>query len=279
MEKLYYSSPEIADAFVKVGVKKTSNPLIKQLLFGFMAGMFLALVCHSTNIAAHTIESYGLAKTLAGAIFPAGLIIIVLAGGELFTGNCLNLMSVLEKKISPISMVTNLIMVYTGNFIGSILMAYMIAETGQLSAAGVGGYTLKVAYGKATLDFMPALILGILCNILVCVAVWMAASAGDVAGKIWAMFFPILVFVISGYEHSVANMYYIPAGIFAKSSDPEFLASIETLYGVTADKIDSITWGNMFINNLLPVTIGNFIGGAIFIGFFYWLIHLNGKKH
>ena len=151
--------------------------------------------------------------------------------------------------------------------VGSILMAYFIVNCGQLNFTGgaLGAFTIKVAYGKCNLSFMTAVISGILCNVLVCLAVIMALAAKDIAGKIFAMFFPIMAFVVGGYEHCVANMYYIPAGILAKNAGNYADKAME-LYGYTADQIASVNWYNFFITNLIPVTIGNIIGGMIFVG-------------
>lgn len=277
MEKSNFTSPEIAEKYIAIGVKKTSTPFKKEFLLAIMAGIFLSLVSQATNQATHTILSTGVAKTLAGVIFPAGLILIIIAGAELFTGNCLVVISCLEKKVKWSAMLKNLVTVYLGNLVGSLIISVLMFYSGQFGFSGgmLGAYTIKTAVYKVGLDFMPAFIMGILCNILVCVAVWMATATSDVGGKILAMFFPIWVFVISGFEHSIANMYYIPAGILAKAN-PQW-AKMAVEMGVTPQGLESLNWGSFIYKNLLPVTIGNIVGGAIFVGFMYWVIYLKNK--
>ena len=152
-------------------------------------------------------------------------------------------------------------------------MAWMINNCGQLnfSDGGAGAFTIKVALGKVGIDPMQAIVSGILCNVLVCLAIFMAATAKDVAGKCIAIFFPIFVFVISGFEHCVANMYYIPAGILA-AHNPIYAAKATELYGITAEQLSGLNFGTMF-SNLLPVTIGNIIGGMVFVGLLYWYLY------
>lgn len=279
MSKMYLTSDEIAKGFIEIGIKKTSTSIKKQFLYAFMAGLLLPLVCAATNMACHKIDNIGIARTLSGVIFPAGLIMIILAGTELFTGNCLISIACLSKKVRWVDMIKNLTVVYGGNLVGSLISTAMILFSGQYNTSGgeLGGYTIAIGAAKTSLDFIPAIILGILCNVLVCIAVWLSYSAKDVAGKILAMFFPIWVFVISGYEHSVANMYYIPAAILAKAN-PEFYRQAVEGYNISSNAIDNLTLQNMIFKNLFPVTIGNIIGGAIFVGGIYWLIHLREEK-
>ena len=150
--------------------------------------------------------------------------------------------------------------------VGAVALAYLVYLSGQYNytSGALGAFTIKVALGKVSLSFLPALISGILCNILVCAAVLMASTAKDIAGKSLAIFFPIMAFVVSGFEHCVANMYYIPAGIFA-SMNPD--------YGITGSQIAALNWGNFFTVNLLPVTIGNIIGGGFIIGGLFFYLH------
>ena len=164
-------------------------------------------------------------------------------------------------------------LVYLGNLVGSVLVAFFVLRSGQLGYTGclLGGFTLKLAVYKTALTFEKAFFMGILCNWLVCLAVWMAYGAGDVAGKILAIFFPIWLFVASGFEHSIANMYYIPAGILAKA-DPLFVEKALEL-GTSQQAIDALGWGSMFSANLLPVTLGNILGGALFVGLAYWIAY------
>ena len=264
---------EVIEQNIQNGIKKTKLTTKKLILLGIAAGFFIGIGAEASSLAMHGISNVGLARTVAGAVFPIGLMLIVLLGGELFTGNCLISMAVYDKKAKLKGMIRNLIIVYISNFIGASLMAWMINNCGQLnfSDGGAGAFTIKVALGKVGIDPMQAIVSGILCNVLVCLAIFMAATAKDVAGKCIAIFFPIFVFVISGFEHCVANMYYIPAGIFA-AHNPLYAAKATELYGITAEQLSGLNFGTMF-SNLIPVTIGNIIGGMVFVGLLYWYLY------
>ena len=220
MENNYFAPAQIIENNLKGAVGKANLKLHKMIMMGFFAGMFIAIGAEGSNLAVHTIDNFGLAKTLAGCIFPVGLMMLSIIGAELFTGNCMMIAAVVDKRIKLVQMLKNWIVVYLSNLLGSVVTASLIYGSGQFdnSAGGLGAYTIKVAMGKTGLDFGNAFVSGIMCNILVCVAVLMASSAKDIIGKIFACFFPIMVFVISGFEHCVANMYYIPAGIMAASN-------------------------------------------------------------
>lgn len=264
---------EVIEQNIQNGIKKTNLTTKKLILLGIAAGFFIGIGAEASSLAMHGISNVGLARTVAGAVFPIGLMLIVLLGGELFTGNCLISMAVYDKKAKLKGMIRNLTIVYISNFIGAALMACMINNCGQLnfSDGGAGAFTIKVALGKVGIDPMQAIVSGILCNVLVCLAIFMAATAKDVAGKCVAIFFPIFVFVISGFEHCVANMYYIPAGIFA-AHNPLYAAKATELYGITAEQLSGLNFGTMF-SNLIPVTIGNVIGGMVFVGLLYWYLY------
>ena len=264
---------EVIEQNIQNGIKKTNLTTKKLILLGIAAGFFIGIGAEASSLAMHGISNVGLARTVAGAVFPIGLMLIVLLGGELFTGNCLISMAVYDKKAKLKGMIRNLTIVYISNFIGAALMAWMINNCGQLnfSDGGAGAFTIKVALGKVGIDPMQAIVSGILCNVLVCLAIFMAATAKDVAGKCIAIFFPIFVFVISGFEHCVANMYYIPAGILA-AHNPLYAAKATELYGITAEQLSGLNFGTMF-SNLLPVTIGNIIGGMVFVGLLYWYLY------
>jgi formate/nitrite transporter len=274
MKKLYLTPSEIAEKFIEIGIKKTSQSSWKLLLLGILAGAFIAFASQGSNVAIHTIESVGLSKTLAGALFAAGLMMVVITGAELFTGNSLIIVSCLEDRTRWAKMLNNWFFVYIGNFIGSIIIAFFIYSSGQLNFSEnlLGGFTIKIAAYKTSLKFGNAFFMGILCNWLVCVAVWMASAAEDITGKLLSIFFPIWLFITSGFEHSVANMYYIPAGIFAKSN-PLWMQSAISL-GVTQESLEGLNWTSLFIKNLLPVTLGNIVGGSLFVGTFYWISFL-----
>lgn len=264
---------EVIEQNIQNGIKKTNLTTKKLILLGIAAGFFIGIGAEASSLAMHGISNVGLARTVAGAVFPIGLMLIVLLGGELFTGNCLISMAVYDKKVKLKGMIRNLTIVYISNFIGAALMAWMINNCGQLnfSDGAAGAFTIKVAFGKVGIDPMQAIVSGILCNVLVCLAIFMAATAKDVAGKCIAIFFPIFVFVISGFEHCVANMYYIPAGILA-THNPLYAAKATELYGITAEQLSGLNFGSMF-SNLIPVTIGNIIGGMVFVGLLYWYLY------
>lgn len=273
MEPLYHTIDWVVEQNVESGVHKTGLETKRLMLLGVMAGFFVAFGAQGSSLAMHGISDTGLARTLAGTVFPLGLMMIVLLGGELFTGNCLISAAVFSRKTTWKKMIRNLVLVYIANFAGACLMAWMISRCGQLdySGGGAGAFTIKAALGKVEVQTSEAFISGILCNVLVCLAIFMAAAAKDIAGKCVAIFFPIFVFVISGFEHCVANMYYIPAGIFA-AVNPAYVTKAEELYGITAEQLSNLTWGGM-IHNLIPVTAGNVVGGMIFVGLVYWYLY------
>ena len=272
-ENMFQSPAEVVEANIKAGETKGNLPLGKMILLGILAGAFIAIGGEASNLAVHGISDVGLARTLAGAIFPVGLMMIVLVGGELFTGNCMIIMAVMDKKTTWLKYLRNLVVVYFSNLVGALIVDALVFFSGQwnYSGGGLGAYTIKVAYGKIGLDPVQCITSGIMCNILVCVAVLMAISAKDVAGKVLAIFFPIWAFVISGFEHCVANMFYIPAGMMA-ATNPDYVAKAEELYGITADQCASISVGSM-LHNMIPVTIGNIIGGAVCVGVLLVVIH------
>lgn len=264
---------EVLKGNIAGGVAKVNLPTMKMILLGIMAGAFIAIGGATSNVAVHSISDVGLARTLAGAIFPVGLMMIVFVGGELFTGNCLISMAVCQKKVSPMQMIRNLIIVYFSNLIGALIIDFLILYSGQLdyTNGALGAYTIKVALAKATITPLKGITSGILCNILVCIAILMAGASKDVAGKVWAIFFPIWAFVIGGFEHCVANMFYIPMGMLA-ATNPAYVAKAEELYGISATQSASITIMQS-LHNFIPVTIGNILGGAVFVGMLCFAIH------
>ena len=274
MQSLLNVPAEVVSANINAAVAKAAAKKRRIFVLGIMAGAFIAMGAQSSSLAVHNITDVGIARTLAGCIFPVGLMMIVFVGGELFTGDCMMSMACMKGRIGFGSLLRTLLIVYLGNFAGAVLIAFLVAHSGQYdySAGALGAYTIKTAVGKTGLSFMRALFSGILCNILVCAAVLMAAAAKDIGGKVLAIFFPILAFVVSGFEHCVANMYYIPAGIFA-SMNPDYVAKAKELYGITGSQIAALNWGNFFTVNLLPVTIGNIIGGGFIIGGLFFYLH------
>lgn len=259
------------DACIEVGVGKANSSIPKLFVLGIIAGAFIAFAAQGSNMAAFNLisspDTFGIGKVLQGALFTPGLVMVVLAGGELFTGNVLMLASLADRKITVSKLLRNWVIVYIGNLVGSILIAYLVSTTGQWAGGAglLGGMTVKIAAGKTSLAFGPAFVLGILCNWLVCIAVWMSFAAESFIGKIFGIFLPIWLFVASGFEHSIANMYYIPAGIFAKATDAFVQAS-----GLAPDVLATLNWSGFFISNLIPVTLGNIVGGGLFVALAYW---------
>ena len=274
MDNAFNTPAQVLDANMRAGEGKAKLPLLKCILLGIMAGAFIAFGGASSNAAVHNIANQGLSKTLAGCIFPVGLMMIVFVGGELFTGDCLMIAGVADRKFSVLAMIKTLLIVFFSNMAGAVIIAALVYFSGLLdyTNGALGAFTIKVAYGKTTIAPFKAVCSGILCNILVCMAVLMATAAKDIAGKVWAIFFPICAFVIGGWEHCVANMFYIPAGIFA-SMNGSYVAKTEELYGITADQIAANLNIGGFISNLIPVTIGNMLGGMVFIALPLYAIH------
>ncbi|MDR1483656.1 MAG: formate/nitrite transporter family protein [Planctomycetaceae bacterium] len=251
-------------------VSKSLKSFGSLFVLGVLAGVYIAFASEGSNMAAFNLladpSTFGLGKCLAGAIFPGGLMLVVLAGGELFTGNTMMLLPLSCGRIRLAALLRNWLIVYAGNFVGSFFVAVLIVNSGQLNSGAnlLGGMTIKIAALKCHLTFIEAFSLGILCNWLVCLAVWMATGAENAVGKIFAIFFPIWLFITSGFEHSVANMYYISAGLLAKSN-PNWLNAVT----LSPDLVESLTWTNFIFANLLPVTLGNIVGGGIFVAMAY----------
>jgi formate/nitrite transporter len=216
---------------------------------------------------------YGVTRLLTGLVFTVGLILVIVGGAELFTGNTLITMAFASKKVTVMQLLRNWVIVYLGNFAGSVLTAYIVFLGKQYSFGNgaIGLAALNIGESKTALGFVQAVALGIMCNALVCMAVWMCYSARTTTDKILAIIPPIATFVAAGFEHSVANMYFIPLALFVKGSgDGKFFEAI----GKTAADFPHLTWGNFFVANLLPVTIGNIIGGALMVGLIYWFVYM-----
>lgn len=264
--------PEITEFAIETYRVKANFNLKKLILLGFLAGAFIAFAAEGSNMAAFNLlakpETFGLGRVLAGSIFGTGLMLVVLAGGELFTGNTMMLAAVCDKKVTFRMMLRNWGFVYLGNLLGSLFIAYMIVYSGLLSSGDgmLGAITVKIALNKVNLTFIQAVYLGIMCNWLVCLAVWLSYAAESMVGKILAIFFPIWLFITSGFEHSVANMYYIPAGIMAKNLNENY----GQLVNLSGQDLEALNWAGFFVNNLIPVTIGNIIGGGLLVAIIYW---------
>ena len=258
-----------------IGVSKAGLGPLRMLALAILAGGFIGLgAIFATTITTGASDlPYGVGKLLGGLVFCLGLILVIGAGAELFTGNNLIVMGWASRKVSTGALLRNWIIVYIGNFMGSILTAVMMLLSKQYTFNGgaVGLNALNIANHKVHLGFVQAIMLAVLCNALVCLAVWLTFGARTTTDKVLAIIFPITAFVAAGFEHSVANMYFIPMGLLIKTNgDASFWANI----GKTAADYADLTWGNFFLANLLPVTIGNIIGGTLFVGFAYWFIYL-----
>lgn len=244
---------------------KTKYKTWQVAILAMLAGAFISIGGSSSSAATFAITNPGLAKCLAGCIFPVGLMLVVFMGTELFTGDCLMIAGVVNKRISAKDMIRVLVLVWIFNLIGSLVVVFLCYGAGllDLGSKALAASAIKTAYGKMNLSFVKAFCSGIMCNVLVCFAVMLAGAATDAVGKIFAIFFPIWAFVIAGYEHCVANMYYIPMGLLAKTNAAYCDAAIEA--GMTADQISSMSLGGFFLSNLVPVTLGNIVGGMIFV--------------
>lgn len=243
---------EFVEAYGKIGAEKTRNSLGALFLGGVLAGFYIAMGALAASIGAHALDNLSLARLVSGMLFPCGLALVILTGGELFTGNCLIAISVLERKAAAAKMIRNLIIVYIGNFIGAFLLALAAAYGGVFTHGTLANYAVLTAVNKCSLPFGRAVLLGILCNILVCAGVMCSLCAKTVPGRILGAFVPVSLFVIGGFEHCVANMYYIPIGLFAGAEE--------------------VTWRAFLLGNLVPVTLGNLLGGMGFGGLI-WLCH------
>lgn len=260
---------EFVESYSDIGEKKTKSPALKLLLLAILAGFLIGMGAATTNTAAHAIGNVSVAKIVCSLLFPFGLIIVIMTGAELFTGNCLITIPILSRRASFRGFIRNLVIVYIGNFIGAVLLAASCAYSSQLSmsAGNLAVFTIKVATAKCSLTFGNAVVLGILCNILVCAGVMCALCAKDAVGRAVGAFVPVCFFVLCGFEHCVANMYYVPAGLFALTV-PQY-AELATSAGLNTS---ALTWSGFLVNNLLPVTIGNIIGGCGFAALI-WVSH------
>lgn len=278
MENLCRDSKEITEGYLQAGIQKSHKSTFVLFVMGILAGMFVAFGAASSMAACHAIENYGVAKLVAGAVFPVGLMLIILVGGELFTGDCLMILGVWNRQYNAGLMFKKLGIIWISNFIGAMIMVLIIAGSGQLemSYGLLGAYTIKAAYAKVTLTATQAFISGIGCNIIVCGAMLMAYGSTTTVGKIWAAFFPIMAFVVAGFEHCIANMYYIPAGILALMNDDYKEIAMET-YHLTADQLSVLNVQSLFMN-LIPVTLGNIVGGMIFIGLPLYVLNIKNNK-
>lgn len=265
---------EIARKAEEIGVRKCRLSFWPLLVLSTLAGAFIALgAIFSTTVSAGSvgIVPYGITRLLAGLVFCLGLILVVVGGAELFTGNALISMAWASGAVTTLQVMRNWGIVYSGNLFGALLTAMLLYGSQQYTFGNgaIGLAALEIARAKTSLGFIQAVILGILCNGMVCLAVWLSFGARSTTDKILATIFPISAFVAAGFEHSIANMYFIPIGLFIKT-DTVFLASI----GKSINDYANVTWTNFVWINLLPVTLGNVIGGVVLVALAYWSIYL-----
>lgn len=272
-----YAPSEMAQRVETVGVKKANLDTAATLALGVLAGAFIALGANfATIVWTDNGLSYGVSRLAGGLVFSLGLILVIVGGAELFTGNSLIVMAWASGKVRTSRLLRNWTLVYVGNFIGSVATAYGIYLARQWVFDGykVGATALNIANNKASLDFVPAFVLGIFCNALVCLAVWLCFSARTTTDKILAIVPPISAFVAGGFEHSVANMYFIPIGLFLRNEP----AVVEAA-GKSAEQLSHLTWQGFLLNNLLPVTLGNIVGGVVMVAAAYWFVYLRAEAN
>lgn len=270
-----YSPAQMAARVEKAGITKGNMDSISTFVLAILAGAFISFGAVFYTFVIHdSTLSTGLTKLIGGFVFCLGLILVIVAGAELFTGNSLVVMAYVSRKVTAWQLCRNWGIVFAGNFVGALVVVFLIYHSGHLGSANgaVSLLAVRIANAKVNLPFMEALVRGILCNLLVCLAVWLCFSGRSVTDKILAIIFPITAFVALGFEHCVANMYFIPAGLLVKS-DPALLQQVSTVAGGSLN-IENLTIPAFLLGNLLPVTLGNIIGGGFFVGAVYWFVYL-----
>lgn len=266
-----YTPKEIAARIERISISKSSGDPLRVFALAILAGAFIAFGAVFFTIVTYDSSGVaaGLMRLIGGLAFCLGLILVVVAGAELFTGNNLIVMAYVDGKVTIKQLMQNWLIVYIGNFVGAIGVMMLIYFSGHWTIAdgAVGAKVIAIANAKVNLTWIEAFTRGILCNILVCLAVWLCFAGRTVVDKVLAILFPITAFVAMGFEHSVANMYFISAGLVAKQQ-----AELLSLMGTV--NLDNLTIMNFLLDNLLPVTLGNIVGGSVFVGLFYWFIYL-----
>ena len=262
-----FAPAEIAANYAEAGVKKSSLPVSKMLLLGVLAGMLIAFPSCVTNMASYGLDNNSTIRAISGLLFAFGLGMVILIGAELFTGNTLIFISVLEKKVRVAAMLKDWLFVYIGNFIGSLLVAVLCAKFGWLSAGSnaLAVYAMKVALGKMTMPFQNAFFMGVLCNILVTLGVLMSLAGKDGASRVLGAWIPVCFFVTCGFNHSIADMTYCMLGLFGKQFYAEGAA------------FEALSWGRYFTGNLIPVTLGNIVGGCA-VAALMWYCYVRKPK-
>jgi len=271
--------PQMARRAEEIGVRKAHLDFVSTVGLSVLAGAFIALGAVFATVSLTGTEGvvpWGWARVVAGLVFSLGLVLVVVGGAELFTGNNLIAMAWVSRRLSTWRVLRNWVIVYFGNMLGAIgtVVLVFLGRHYDLAGGAVGITALNIGLAKVHLGFLQAVALGVLCNALVCLAVWLTFSAGSTVSRIAAVILPISAFVASGFEHCVANMYFIPLAIFIKSWAPD---TFWQAVGTNPAAYQDITWGSFLLNNLLPVTLGNMIGGVILVGAVYWFVYLHKR--
>lgn len=264
-----HSPLEIAKNFVEIGIHKVRLSAMKMLILGIFAGMYIGFAGIASTTASATITNPSVGRLVGACVFPAGMGMVLIAGSELFTGNNLIIISVLDRKVRVVDMLKNWLFVFLGNFIGAAFVAVLVVYSGlpTLYDGQLGVKMMAAAASRVKQTFPEAFFRGILCNILVCVAVWASFAAKKVSGKLLMSFWPVMLFVLCGFEHSIADMYFGVAGLLVKHA---YAGNASMQYELST----VLNWGDFFLKNLLPVTLGNIVGGAGIVGCGYYLMYL-----
>lgn len=258
-----HSPLEIAIKFIEIGIHKVRMSALKILTLGLFAGMYIGFAGIASTTAMATITNPSVARLVGACVFPAGMAMVLVAGSELFTGNNLIIIPLLEKKITVAAMLKNWMVVFIGNFLGASFVAAAVVYAGvpQLYEGVLAEKMVAAACFRVNQSFGEAFVRGVLCNILVCIAVWAAFAAKKVSGKLLMSFWPVMLFVLCGFEHSIADIYFGVAGLLVSEK-----------YGIAAPELTIVTF---LLKNLLPVTLGNLVGGAGIVGCGYWFVYLH----
>jgi formate transporter len=270
-----YAPVDMAARVEAGGVAKANLDTATVLALAVLAGAFIALGANvATVVLTDTGVGYGLSRLAGGLVFSLGLILVLVGGAELFTGNILMVMAWASGKVSTLRLLRNWALVYAGNFIGALATAVGVYVSRQwvFNDYRVGATALTMANVKVQYDFLPAFMLGVFCNALVCLAVWLSFSARTTTDKILAILPPITAFVTVGFEHSVANMYFIPLGLWLRDD-----SRVIEMAGKVPESFADLTWIGFFGSNLLPVTLGNLVGGGVLVAAVYWFVYLRRR--
>lgn len=269
-----FTAAETTANYSNAGAAKAKLPIAKMLLLGILAGFLIGFPSCVTNMATYALDNNSTVRMVSGLLFAFGLGMVVVSGAELFTGNTLITISVLDKKATLAGMLRNWVFVYIGNFIGSMVLSFICAQFGWLSAGSnaLAAYSMKVAAGKMTMPFENAFFMGVLCNILVTIGVLLSLSGKDGISRFIGAWAPVMFFVTCGFNHSIADMTYCMLGLFAKGN----AAYVEAAQSAGV-ALEGLTWGNYFTGNLIPVTLGNIVGGVC-VGALFWFAYLKGAS-